>query len=589
LTTSRTTLRETRRRLAEDEARIRAMLRRRFGTAPRSLLFEASWRCVLLHRLAHYFWQRDARKTARLFMQLNSFVTGTDIHPNCDFGGGLLIPHPAALTASGNAGRNLTMMPNSGIGLLPREEDVGAGPGLPLLGDNVWLGAGCGVIGALRVGSGTRVQPGAILTRDVPPQSFVEITAHPARRDPERPAATSQRLSDVRPCDHGTWHATRRDLGRDIVRYLAAREPALAHSPGTLRKLSAAVSTEVMGVALHRISHFLHCAGWRRLARLACGANVLLNRLTISPASCLGGGIFLPHPAGVVINASVGCDVTMYARSFCTSLGPARTTDVREGPVIGDRVVIAGMAAVLGPIVVGDDARVGFNVQLCGDAPAAHSVASTAMGTRVTPLAAQLSPGEQREAWLSAVSPAIASVTWTETWQRLREDRARLRAMHGGEAPWAARACAFLFRHSRYFMGRGHVWLARWCWRLNARLTGADIDPRCDIGGGLAIPNPAGIAIHATVGRNLTVLALAGVGGEVASNPFAWDVRARPVLGDDVVVCEHAALHGKIRVGSRARIGPGCKVTQDVEEGANLGMPVPRMRPYAAPRPKEDA
>jgi serine acetyltransferase len=511
-------------------------------------------------------------------MQVNSLVTGADIHPACDFGGGLLIPHPAALTASGNAGRNLTMMPLSGIGMLPRDEDVGAGPGLPLLGDDVWLGAGCGVLGPVRVGDGARLQPGAALTRHVAPRSVVEMAARPAERIEARPARARLPPSGARTCDHAAWSATRRDIDRDIIRYLAMREPALARSPGALRKLSAGLSTEVMGVAVYRLSHFLECAGWRRLARFAYAANVFLLRLTIAPASCLGGGLFLPHPAGAVINANTGRDLTMYARSFCTSLSPARTADAREGPVIGDRVVIAGMAAVLGPFTVGDDTHIGFNVQLCEDAPAACSVASPAMATRAAPLEAPTRDGGGRPP-----PPVVGRLRMAETRARLREDRERLAAMHHGKPPWVARTCVYLFRLSRHFIGTGRVGLARWCWRLNARITGADIDPRCDIGGGLAIPYPAGISIHATAGRNLTVLALAGIGGAVADDPFTWDVHARPTLGDDVVVCEHAALHGRIRVGSRARIGPGCKVREDVAEGAALELPAPRMRRGAGP------
>jgi serine O-acetyltransferase len=584
LTPPRTTWKETCHRLADDEARIREMLRARFGTQPHLLLFEASWRCVLLHRLAHFFWGRGARKSARLFMQLNSLVTGADIHPACNFGGGLLIPHPAALTASGNAGRNLTMMPLSGIGMLPREEDVGAGPGLPLLGDDVWLGAGCGVLGPVRVGDGARLQPGASLTRHVAPRSVVEMAARPAEQIEVRPAGPRLPPSGAHTCDHAAWSATRRDIDRDIIRYLTMREPALARSPGALRKLSAALSTEVMGVALYRLSHFLECAGWRRLARFACAANVFLLRLTIAPACCLGGGLFLPHPAGAVINATAGRDLTMYARSFCTSLSPARTAETREGPVIGDRVVIAGMAAALGPIAVGDDTHIGFNVQLREDAPGACSVASVVMATRVAPLEA---PNGEGGAPLPA--PAVGRLTLAETRARLREDRERLAAIYHGKPPWVARTCVHLFRLSRHFMGAKRVGLARWCWRLNARLTGADIDPRCDIGGGLAIPHPAGISIHATAGRNLTVLALAGIGGAVAGDPFTWDMRTTPTLGDDVEVCEHAALHGRIRVGSRARIGPGCKVREDVAQGVALEVPAPKMRRGARPPPGDGA
>ena len=580
--TPRITWSETRRRLAEDEARIRGMLRERFGVQPALLLFDASWRCVALHRVAHYFWRRGARKTARLFVQLNSVLTGADIHPNCDFGGGLLIPHPAALTASGDAGRNLTMMPLSGIGMLPREKDVGAGPGLPLLGDDVWLGAGCGVLGPVRVGSGARVQPGASLTRDAPSQSLVEMAARPVPVEPSVDVlpANGGMPAAARGCDHGSWRATRRDIALDIARYLAMRGAQAGGEPGGARRLSAALSTEVMGVAIHRIAHHLHCAGWSRLARAAGAVNLFLHRITITPASCLGGGLFLPHPAGTVINATAGRDLTMYARSFCTSHAPALAAGVDEGPVIGDRVVIAGMAAVLGRVALGDDVHVGFNVQLREAVPAGHSAGSTVMRTRASPLA----PPEGEAV---ADPRPTRRIAYAETRERLREDARRLRALHGGRSPPAARLCVLGFRHARYFAGLGSRRLARWCWWWTARLTGADIDPRSDIGGGFVVPNPAGVSIHATAGRDLTVLALAAIGPQDARHPLSWGTAGRPVLGDGVTVGEHAALHGPIRVGAGARIGPGCKVEACVAEGARLEMPGTRLRRAAGPREED--
>jgi serine O-acetyltransferase len=141
------TWKETLRRLARDRDRISGMLDAKFDAPPRLLALQPSYLCVLLHRMAHYFWCRGNGKLARAFTQANSLFTGADIHPHCDFGWGVLIPHPVALTASGNAGENCTLMPLSGIGILPRDKDIGAGPGLPILGDDVWLGAGCGVLG----------------------------------------------------------------------------------------------------------------------------------------------------------------------------------------------------------------------------------------------------------------------------------------------------------------------------------------------------------------------------------------------------------------------------------------------------------
>ncbi|MBI2800516.1 MAG: hypothetical protein HYX63_09595 [Gammaproteobacteria bacterium] len=53
-------------------------------------------------------------------------------------------------------------------------EDRGAGPGLPVVGDNVTIGAHAGVLGALRVGNNVTIAPGCVVRKDVPDDSVVE-------------------------------------------------------------------------------------------------------------------------------------------------------------------------------------------------------------------------------------------------------------------------------------------------------------------------------------------------------------------------------------------------------------------------------
>ena len=162
----------------------------------------------------------------------------------------------------------------------------------------------------------------------------------------------------------------------------------------------------------------------------------------------------------------------------------------------------------------------------------------------------------------------------------MAEDRLALERLCDGDTPApplpAARLCATLFRLSHYCQRRRHYRLAWWCWRLNVGLTGADIDPRSAVGGGLAIPHPVGISLHVTAGRNLTVRAFAGVGAETAFAADPWAVAGRPSLGNNIDIGEHASLHGPVRVGDGARLGPGCKVMHEVAPGDCLEVPSPR-------------
>jgi len=557
--------RETRRRLARDRTRIRAMLSARFEGAPGLMLLHAPYVCALLQRLAHYSWRRGWTMAARLFTQANSLLTGADFHPQCDLGGGLLVVHPTGTTCSGNAGEDFSMFPLCGIGMLPRGKDVGAGPGLPLLGDGVWMGAGSGVLGPVVVGSRTRIQPAAVATHDTTPGTLLAIASPPRVASDKRAAPFAPVESrDTSPCGHARWSATREAIAADIERHLGERGVARG---GFARDASALLSQELCPVLIHRLSHWLFENGWRRAASLLCAVDFFVFRSTISAASCIGGGAFIPHAAGLVFHGRAGRGITMYARTICAAAKPSPHVERDAGPVIGERAVLAGMAAILGAVTIGDDVRVSFNAQVQEDVGGPCTLASRLRYHAEDPHAdPPPTPAPPRH------DPPTASLR-----DLMTEDRRALEALCAPARPGAgARLCTRLFRVSSHMSKRGHHRLAWWCWRLNVGLTGADIDPRSSIAGGLAIPHPVGISLHVSAGRNLTVRALATAGGEVALARDPWAVAARPTIGDGVEICEHASVHGPVRIGDGARIGPGCKLTGDAPAGAWLEVGAPR-------------
>jgi serine acetyltransferase len=155
--------------LANDHARLLAYLSTFPENAPRRAYTHPSFVCVFLYRVANYLFRRRRRHLARLVWHLNFLLTGADISPSSDLGPGLVVVNPAGLSLMGKAGRNFTVMPCSGIGSeVGRRDDMGAGPGLPVLGDDVVLEPFCGVLGPVRVGSGVRVRTGTCVVGDVP-------------------------------------------------------------------------------------------------------------------------------------------------------------------------------------------------------------------------------------------------------------------------------------------------------------------------------------------------------------------------------------------------------------------------------------
>ena len=165
---------ETRSRLRADRQRLRELCAP--DLAGLGLYLHPSYLCVLLHRWSHHCHRRGHRRLARLWWHLNTFITGADISAPADLGPGLLIQSPMGVSISGRAGRNFTVMACSGLGSeLGRRDDIGAGPGLPWLGDDVWLEPHSGVMGPVRVGSRVHIPAGLPVTFDLPDDTQLQV------------------------------------------------------------------------------------------------------------------------------------------------------------------------------------------------------------------------------------------------------------------------------------------------------------------------------------------------------------------------------------------------------------------------------
>ncbi len=118
----------------------------------------------------------------------------------------------------------------------------------------------------------------------------------------------------------------------------------------------------------HRIAHRLWTRGHRLTARLLAEAVHLVTGVDIHPGAVVGAGCFIDHATGVVIGetAEVGDDVTLYQG---VTLGGTSLEPGKRHPTVGHRVTIGAGAKVLGPVVVGDDSRIGANAVVVRDVP----------------------------------------------------------------------------------------------------------------------------------------------------------------------------------------------------------------------------
>ncbi len=161
---------DTKSRLAADRQRWKDQSGGR-SIGPISL--QPGFVAILLHRLSHYFYQRQNRVIARVLWHLNVLLTGADIAPITSLGAGCLISHPAAVIFVGQAGERLTILGPVGVGGGVSDLDIGAGPGLPVFGDGVTLGFGCGVLGPINIGSDVVIGHHCLVTADLEVGSVV--------------------------------------------------------------------------------------------------------------------------------------------------------------------------------------------------------------------------------------------------------------------------------------------------------------------------------------------------------------------------------------------------------------------------------
>ncbi|HEX5612776.1 MAG TPA: serine O-acetyltransferase [Burkholderiales bacterium] len=120
---------------------------------------------------------------------------------------------------------------------------------------------------------------------------------------------------------------------------------------------------------LHKVAHWLWHHRLRWFGRATSHIGRILTGIEIHPAACIGRRVFIDHGMGVVIGetAEVGDDVTLY---HGVTLGGTSWNKGKRHPTLGNGVVIGAGAKILGPISVGNGAKIGANAVVVKDVPA---------------------------------------------------------------------------------------------------------------------------------------------------------------------------------------------------------------------------
>ena len=124
---------------------------------------------------------------------------------------------------------------------------------------------------------------------------------------------------------------------------------------------------------MHRAAHGLHTRNWRLPARVVSQVSRFVTGIEIHPGATIGPGFFIDHGMGVVIGetAEIGDDSTLY---HGVTLGGTSWNKGKRHPTLGKGVVVGAGAKILGPITIGDGARVGSNAVVVRDVPPGATV-----------------------------------------------------------------------------------------------------------------------------------------------------------------------------------------------------------------------
>jgi len=185
----------------------------------------------------------------------------------------------------------------------------------------------------------------------------------------------------------------------------------------------------VQALLAHRVAHALRGAG----VPLAPGAIAYMSRsvtgVEIHPAAQIGPELFIDHGSGVVIGetAQIGRRVTLYQG---VTLGGTGFQRGKRHPTLGDNVTVGSGAKLLGPIAVGDGAKIGANTVVVEDVPPR----STVVGNPGHPVKVEGRRPEGPDAdWIHLPDPIAEAIkTLSERIAKLEE---RLGELDGAETP----------------------------------------------------------------------------------------------------------------------------------------------------------
>ena len=126
---------------------------------------------ILFHRVSHWLWKHHMQFLARAISQIAKWLTGVEIHPAATIGRRLVIDHGTGIVIGATTEIGDDCLIYQGVTL--GGTGIVQGKRHPTLGNNVMVGCGAKVLGAIKIGDNSRVAANSVVLREVPPNATV--------------------------------------------------------------------------------------------------------------------------------------------------------------------------------------------------------------------------------------------------------------------------------------------------------------------------------------------------------------------------------------------------------------------------------
>jgi len=135
------------------------------------ILCYPGFQALALHRISHKLWKYKLPLLPRVLSQLTRALTGIEIHPGARIGKGVFIDHGMGVVIGETTEIGDRCLLYQGVTLGGTGKDCGKRH--PTLHENVVVGAGAKVLGAIHIGSNTRIGAGSVVVKNVEKNSTV--------------------------------------------------------------------------------------------------------------------------------------------------------------------------------------------------------------------------------------------------------------------------------------------------------------------------------------------------------------------------------------------------------------------------------